>query len=63
MPGLSWSWISEALSMNRINDDELEKLRYNAAALAQQGGDQAALRSISISNLIVTELLTRILEK
>jgi hypothetical protein len=49
--------------MNRINDDELDKLRYNAASFAQQGGDWAALRSISISNLIITELLTRILEK
>ena len=49
--------------MNRIDDDGLEKLRFNAASLAQQGGDWAALKSISISNLIITELLTRILEK
>lgn len=50
-------------NMKRLDDDDIDRLTTDAINFAENGSENNLLGSIAISNLVIIELLTRIVEK
>lgn len=49
--------------MKRLDDDDIDRRLKQSVEFAETGFDRNSLRSIAITNIIIVELLTRIVEK